>query len=407
MYAVEVSPDFLITVTDAVMVEVTAFEPNPLSSAPCPLPTAHCPLPTAYCILITMLPTIEWKGDAVVMIDQRKLPASEVYVTCRTAHDVAKAIKTMVIRGAPAIGVSAAMGIALGMSKSRNSGTKAFTTEFQRTCELLASTRPTAVNLFWAIARMQRCFAEAAQAGQSVDEIKAHLIAESAAIHDEDVASCRAIGAFGASLVPDEATILTHCNAGALATAGYGTALGVIRGAVEQGKRVVVLADETRPFLQGARLTAWELVKDGIDTTVITDNMAGTIMKNSRVDLVVVGADRIAANGDVANKVGTYTVAVLAREHGIPFYVAAPISTVDLATPDGTGIPIEERPSREVTHVGTNQLTPAGASIRNPAFDVTPAKYIAAIVTDRGIARPPFTESLAALVAGSVAPALS
>jgi methylthioribose-1-phosphate isomerase len=354
-----------------------------------------------------MLPTIEWQGDAVVMIDQRKLPAAEVYVTCRTANDVAKAIKTMVIRGAPAIGVSAAMGIALGMSKSRNTGTKAFTTEFQRICDLMASTRPTAVNLFWAIARMQRCFAEAAQAGRSVDEIKLRLIAESVAIHDEDVASCRAIGAFGASLVPDQATILTHCNAGALATAGYGTALGVIRGAVEQGKKVAVLADETRPFLQGARLTAWELVKDGIDTTVITDNMAGTIMRNSRIDLVVVGADRIAANGDVANKVGTYTVAVLAREHGIPFYVAAPLSTVDLATPDGSGIPIEERPSREVTHVGANQLTPAGASIRNPAFDVTPARYISAIVTERGIARPPFTDSLAALVEGRAVPVLS
>ncbi|MEQ1759331.1 MAG: S-methyl-5-thioribose-1-phosphate isomerase [Vicinamibacterales bacterium] len=353
-----------------------------------------------------MLPTIEWKGDSIVMIDQRKLPASEVYVTCRTATEVAKAIKTMVIRGAPAIGVCAAMGIALGMSKSRNTGTRAFTTEFQRTCELLAATRPTAVNLFWAIARMQRCFADAAQAGMSVDEIKARLITEAAAIHDEDVASCRAIGVFGASLVPDDAVILTHCNAGALATAGYGTALGVIRGAIEQGKRVAVLADETRPFLQGARLTAWELVKDGIDTTVITDNMAGTIMRNGRVDLVVVGADRIAANGDVANKVGTYSVAVLAREHGIPFYVAAPVSTVDLATADGSGIPIEERPSREVTHVGAAQLTPVGAQIRNPAFDVTPAKYVTAIVTERGIARAPYTTSLAALVGGAV-PALS
>ncbi len=347
-----------------------------------------------------MLPTIEWRNDSVVMIDQRKLPASEIYVTCRTANDVAKAIKTMVIRGAPAIGVSAAMGIALGMSKSRNAGTKAFTTEFQRTCDLMASTRPTAVNLFWAIERMKHCFADMAQSGHSVDEIKTRLVAESIAIHDEDVASCRAIGALGATLVPDEATILTHCNAGALATAGYGTALGVIRGAVEQGKKVAVLADETRPFLQGARLTAWELVKDGINTTVITDNMAGTIMRNSRVDLVVVGADRIAANGDVANKVGTYSVAVLAKEHGIPFYVAAPISTVDLGTADGSGIPIEERPSREVTHVGSSQLTPVGAHIRNPAFDVTPAKYVTAIVTERGIARAPYGESLAAMVGG-------
>jgi methylthioribose-1-phosphate isomerase len=345
-----------------------------------------------------MLPTIEWTGDAVVMIDQRKLPASEVYVTCKTATEVAKAIKTMVIRGAPAIGVAAAMGIALGMSKSKASGTKQFATEFQKTCELMAATRPTAVNLFWAIARMQRCFAELAQAGHSVDEIKSRLVVEALGIHDEDVASCRAIGLHGAALVPDEATVLTHCNAGALATAGYGTALGVIRGAVEQGKKVAVLADETRPFLQGARLTAWELVRDGINTTVITDNMAGTIMRTSRIDLVVVGADRIAANGDVANKVGTYTVAVLAREHGIPFYVAAPMSTVDLGTADGSGIPIEERPAREVTHIGGSQLTPAGAHIRNPAFDVTPAQYVTAIITERGIARPPYRESLAALV---------
>jgi methylthioribose-1-phosphate isomerase len=345
-----------------------------------------------------MLPTIEWKTDAVVMIDQRKLPASEIYVTCRTATEVAKAIKTMVIRGAPAIGVAAAMGVALGSWTCRAAGTKQFTTEFQRTCDLLAATRPTAVNLFWAIERMKRCFADVAQGGHSVEEIKARLVTEANAIHDEDVASCRAIGAYGATLVPDEATILTHCNAGALATAGYGTALGVIRGAVEAGKRVAVLADETRPFLQGARLTAWELVKDGIDTTVITDNMAGTIMRNSRVDLVVVGADRIAANGDVANKVGTYAVAVLAKEHGIPFYVAAPISTVDLATADGSGIPIEERPFREVTHVGSSQLTPIGAHIRNPAFDVTPNKYVTAIITEQGIARAPFSTSLAALV---------
>ena len=347
-----------------------------------------------------MLPTIEWQDGVVTMIDQRKLPASEVYVHCRTATEVAKAIKTMVIRGAPAIGVAAAMGIALGMSKSKASGTRAFTTEFQKTCDLLGSTRPTAVNLFWAIERMKAVFAEAALAGASVDELKARLITESQRIHDEDIASCRAIGAYGATLVPQTATILTHCNAGALATAGYGTALGVIRGAVEAGKRVAVLADETRPFLQGARLTAWELVNDGIDTTVITDNMAGTFMRSGAIDLVVVGADRIAANGDTANKVGTYTVAVLAKEHGIPFYVAAPISTVDLRTADGSGIPIEERPIREVTHVGTSQLTPAAASIRNPAFDVTPAKYITAIVTERGIARAPFQDSLAALVHG-------
>jgi methylthioribose-1-phosphate isomerase len=344
-----------------------------------------------------MHPTIEWKDDAVVMIDQRKLPASEIYVSCKTANEVAKAIKTMVIRGAPAIGVAAAMGIALGMRRSAASGTKQFTTEFQKTCDLMAGTRPTAVNLFWAIERMKKVFAEAAQGGCSVDEIKQRLEAEARRIHDEDVESCRTMGAHGATLVPEDARILTHCNAGALATAGYGTALGVIRAAAEQGKKVAVLADETRPFLQGARLTAWELVRDGIDTTVITDSMAGAMMRLGHVDLVVVGADRIAANGDVANKIGTYGVAVLAREHGIPFYVAAPLSTIDLSTPDGSKIPIEERNDKEVTHVGSARLTPEGAHVRNPAFDVTPSRFVTAIITERGIARPPFTESLRAL----------
>jgi methylthioribose-1-phosphate isomerase len=332
------------------------------------------------------------------MIDQRKLPGVEVYVSCKTANDVAKAIKTMVIRGAPAIGVAAAMGIALGMRRSKATGTKQFTTEFQKLCDLMAGTRPTAVNLFWAIERMKRTFAEAAQGGSSVDELKARLEIEAHKIHDEDVQSCRDMGAHGAELVPEDARILTHCNAGALATAGYGTALGVIRAASERGKRVAVLADETRPFLQGARLTAWELVKDGINTTVITDNMAASMMRLGDVDLVVVGADRIAANGDVANKIGTYGVAVLAREHNIPFYVAAPLSTIDLKTPDGDGIPIEERNAREVTHVGSTRMTPEGAKIRNPAFDVTPAKYVTAIITERGIARPPYEESLARLL---------
>ena len=345
-----------------------------------------------------MLPTIEWKDDAVVMIDQRKLPVTEIYVTCKTANDVAKAIKTMVIRGAPAIGVAAAMGIALGMRRSKATGTKQFTTEFQKLCDLMAATRPTAVNLFWAIERMKRTFAEAAQGGCSVDELKDRLQLEALKIHDEDVQSCRDMGAFGAELVPHEARILTHCNAGALATAGYGTALGVIRAAAERGKNIAVLADETRPFLQGARLTAWELVKDGIKTTVITDNMSASMMRLGHVDLVVVGADRIAANGDVANKIGTYGVAVLAKEHGIPFYVAAPLSTIDLETPDGSRIPIEERNDREVTHVGASRLTPEGALIRNPAFDVTPAKYVTAIITERGVARPPYAESLASLV---------
>jgi methylthioribose-1-phosphate isomerase len=342
-----------------------------------------------------MLPTIAWQGDDIVMVDQRKLPADEIYVTCKNVNDVAKAIRNMVIRGAPAIGVCAAMGLSLGASRSKATGTKQFTTEFQKNCELLAETRPTAVNLFWAIERMKRSFSEGALAGESVDDLKARLRREADRIHDDDVASCRAIGANGAALVPAEANILTHCNAGALATAGYGTALGVIRGAVEAGRKVRVLADETRPFLQGARLTAWELVKDGIDTTVITDNMAGAIMKAGDIDLVVVGADRIAANGDTANKIGTYSVAVLAKEHGIPFYVAAPWSTIDLATKDGDAIPIEERARREVTHVGSTQLAPDGAHIRNPSFDVTPNKYITAIITERGVYRAPFSESLA------------
>jgi methylthioribose-1-phosphate isomerase len=344
-----------------------------------------------------MLPTIDWQDDAIRMIDQRKLPGAEVYVTCRTAQDVARAIRTMVIRGAPAIGVAAAMGLALGMRRSRATGTRQFAAEFQKLCDLLAATRPTAVNLFWAIERMKEAFRAAVQAGASVPEIVQRLEAEARRIHDEDIENCRAMGAHGAALVPAQARILTHCNAGALATAGYGTALGVIRAAVEQGKRVAVLADETRPFLQGARLTAWELVRDGIETTVITDNMAGAMMRDGEVDLVVVGADRIAANGDVANKIGTYGVAVLARAHDIPFYVAAPLSTIDLATPDGAHIPIEERADREVTHVGGARLTPEGARVRNPSFDVTPAAYVSAIVTERGVARPPYAESLAAL----------
>ena len=341
-----------------------------------------------------MLPTIAREGDVVVMIDQRKLPAREVYVRCRTAGEVARAIKTMVIRGAPAIGVAAAWGIALGMRRSTATGTQKFAAEFQKTCDLMAATRPTAVNLFWAIERMKRSFGGAVQAGESVDQIKDRLDRESKMIHDEDVASCRAMGAFGADVVPADARILTHCNAGALATAGYGTALGVIRGAVEKGKRVAVFADETRPFRQGARLTAWELVRDGIDTTIITDNMSAALMGQGKVDLVVVGADRIAANGDTANKIGTYGVAVLAREHHIPFYVAAPLSTIDLRTPDGDHIPIEERNAREVTHVGGSRVAPAGAKVWNPAFDVTPHRFIAGIITERGIFRAPYSESL-------------
>ena len=341
-----------------------------------------------------MLPTIDWQDDVIVMVDQRKLPSQELYVRCRSSQEVARAIRTMVIRGAPAIGVAAAMGIALGMRRSSAKGTRQFAVEFQKICDMMAATRPTAVNLFWAIDRMKRAFAEGAQAGESADELSNRLEREARSIHDEDVASCRAMGAFGADVVPDGARVLTHCNAGALATAGYGSALGVIRAAVERGKKIAVFADETRPFLQGARLTAWELIRDGIHTTVITESMAGPLMRAGEIDMVVVGADRIAANGDTANKIGTYTVAVLANEHKIPFYVAAPLSTIDLATTDGDHIPIEERDKREITHIGSARLTPEGANIRNPAFDVTPHRYIAGIITETGIIRPPYSESL-------------
>ncbi len=346
-----------------------------------------------------MLPTIEWQSDCIVMIDQRKLPGQEVYLRCRTAAEVARAIKTMVIRGAPAIGVAAAMGIALGMRRSKVQGTRQYAVEFTRICDLMAGTRPTAVNLFWAIDRMKRSLGEGVQAGESVAELTVRLEHEARLIHDEDVASCRAMGLHGATLVPSGARILTHCNAGALATAGYGTALGVIRAAAEQGKVAQVYADETRPFLQGARLTAWELVRDQIPTTVITESMAGPLMRQGGLDFIVVGADRIAANGDVANKVGTYTVAVLARTHGVPFYVAAPLSTIDLATPDGSHIPIEQRPAKEVSHLGAIRLAPEGATIWNPAFDVTPAEYVTGIITERGVARAPFADSLRQLFA--------
>jgi methylthioribose-1-phosphate isomerase len=301
---------------------------------------------------------------------------------------VAKAIRTMIIRGAPAIGVAAAMGIALGVKRSKAKGTTQLAVEFQKICDLMAATRPTAVNLFWAITRMKRAFAEGAQAGESPDELGQRLEREARSIHDEDVASCRAMGMHGAAIVPDRARVLTHCNAGAL---------GVIRAAVELGKKIAVYADETRPFLQGARLTAWELVREGIETTVITESMAGPIMRAGEIDLIIVGADRIAANGDTANKIGTYTVAVLAHEHKLPFYVTAPVATIDLATPDGDHIPIEERDQREVTHMGSSRLTPEGALIRNPAFDVTPSRYITGIITERGILYPPFLESLKAL----------
>lgn len=346
-----------------------------------------------------MLPTIAWEDDAIVMIDQRKLPGQEVYVRCRTAPEVAKAIKTMVIRGAPAIGVAAAMGLAIGMRGSKATGTQKYTAEFTKLCQMMAETRPTAVNLFWAIGRMKKALSEGLFAGESAAQLTARLEAAARQIHDDDVACCRAVGRFGAEVVPDNpegARILTHCNAGALATAGYGTALGVIRAAVEQGKRVRVYADETRPFHQGSRLTAWELMRDGIDTTVITDSMAGPLMRSGEVDLIVVGADRVAANGDVANKIGTYTVAVMAHEHGVPFYVAAPWSTVDLETADGDRIPIEQRSAKEITQMGPTRLAPDGAKVWNPAFDITPHRYIAGIITERGILRPPYAESLRA-----------
>jgi methylthioribose-1-phosphate isomerase len=348
-------------------------------------------------MIVRMFPTIEWQPEAVVMVDQRKLPGQEVYVHCKTPVEVARAIKTMVIRGAPAIGVAAAMGLALAARRSKAQGTRQLTVEFTKACELMAGTRPTAVNLFWAIDRMKGAFAAGIQAGESVVELADRLEREARAIHDEDVASCRTMGQFGAEVVPEGARILTHCNAGALATAGYGTALGVIRAAAERGKVVQVYADETRPFLQGARLTAWELVRDAVPTTVITESMTGPLMQRGQVDFVVVGADRIAANGDVANKIGTYTVALLAHAHGVPFYVAAPLSTIDLSTPDGQGIPIEQRPAREMTHVGATRVVPDGAQVWNPAFDVTPARLVTGIITERGIARAPFTESLPAL----------
>ena len=350
-----------------------------------------------------MLPTIAWEDDAIVMIDQRKLPGQEVYVKCATATEVAKAIRTMVIRGAPAIGVAAAMGLAIGMRRSKSTGTRNYTAEFTKLAQMMAETRPTAVNLFWAIERMKHSLSQGLLAGESTEQLTARLEREARAIHDEDIACCKSMGRHGADLVADGARVLTHCNAGALATAGYGSALGVVRAAVEQGKRVAVFADETRPFLQGARLTAWELMRDGIDTTVITESMAGPLMRAGGIDLVVVGADRVAANGDVANKIGTYTVAVMAHEHAIPFYVAAPCSTVDLATPDGDHIPIEQRNAKEITHLGPTRLTPDGAKVWNPSFDITPHRYISAIITERGIIRPPYAETLAAAFAPALA----
>jgi methylthioribose-1-phosphate isomerase len=347
-----------------------------------------------------MIKTVEWTKEGVSMLDQRLLPTEEKYLMLRSYEEVADAIKKMVVRGAPAIGVSAAMGLALGASQSVGTSVADLEFDFKFMCKVMEATRPTAVNLFWAVERMRQALAKAKAETHDVEEIKKRLTGEALSIFQEDIESNRALGRFGGELIPDGATVLTHCNAGALATAGdYGTALGVVRGAIDAGKRVAVIADETRPFLQGARLTAWELAKDNIPVTVITDNMAGHVMKQGKVDCVVVGADRIAANGDTANKIGTYMVAVLAKQHNIPFYVAAPISTVDLSTATGDDIPIEERDAREVTHVRDHQLLPDGVKVHNFAFDVTPNELIAAIITDRGVARPPYTESLRTLVA--------
>jgi methylthioribose-1-phosphate isomerase len=342
-----------------------------------------------------MIRTIEWTEAGVVMLDQRLLPAQETYNSYTDYREVAEAIRSMVIRGAPAIGVAAAMGIALGVKHAKAESVAELSAQFDDICKVISSTRPTAVNLFWAVERMRRVFARVRS--QGIEAVRAALICEAQAMHLEDIDANRAIGRFGQELIPGKATILTHCNAGALATAGYGTALGVVRAAVEEGKEVRVFADETRPFLQGARLTAWELQKDNIPVTVITDNMAGHFLHQGMIDCVVVGADRIAANGDVANKIGTYSVAVLARENNVPFFVAAPLSTLDLSIPDGRHIPIEERDSCEVRSLCGVATTPDGVPVRNPAFDITPHSYIRAIITERGIARPPYAQTLRAL----------
>src|SRR5580693_4622557 len=344
-----------------------------------------------------VIQTLEWTQSGVVFIDQTKLPTEEVYVTCTTHQQVADVIRNMVVRGAPAIGVAAAMGIALGVKNSKAENGADLKKDFDQISEAIRQTRPTAVNLFWAIRRMTEKF-ESLRI-RPIAQIQQALIEEAQRMHAEDIAANQAMGRHGATLMPSSGGVLTHCNAGALATAGYGTALGVIRAAVEAGKKIHVYADETRPFLQGSRLTAWELMKDGIPTTVISDNMAGVMMQQGKIAAIVVGADRIAANGDVANKIGTYTVAILAKEHDIPFYVAAPFSTIDMDMPDGSKIPIEQRNTKEVTHIAGKQMVPDGVAVENPAFDVTPAKYVTAIVTERGIARAPYGESLRGLAA--------
>src|ERR1700761_2099193 len=344
-----------------------------------------------------MIPTLEWTPAGVNFLDQTKLPLQETYVLATDYKQVATVIRDMIVRGAPAIGVSAAMGVAIGIDRSAATDIPTLNAEVAEICDLLAGTRPTAVNLFWGIGQVRDLYNQLAAADTPIPEIKKAVVALSQQLYDEDIANCRKLGAFGAELMPKEGTVLTHCNAGALATCGYGTALGVIRGAIEAGHKIDVLADETRPFLQGARLTAWELMKDNIPTTVLCDNMSAYLMDKGRIQAVIVGADRIAANGDTANKIGTYGVSILAKEHGIPFYVAAPFNTIDLATAHGNDIPIEQRDAREVTHSNGKQMTPDGVGIENPAFDVTPAKYITAIITERGVLRAPFGESIRAM----------
>lgn len=342
-----------------------------------------------------MIIPVEWTDEGVRMLDQRLLPLEEKWLLLKTYGEVADGIRDMVIRGAPAIGVSCAYGIALGVKNFVGTNLDDLAEELDYICEVLGRTRPTAINLFWAIDRMKRTFAKAREDGKTITEIKQILIKEAKDIHDEDIESQRLIAKFGGELIEDDSNVLTHCNAGALATGGvWGTALGVIRGAVDQGKKVSVYADETRPYLQGARLTAWELLQDNIPVTLITDNQSGHVMKKGLIQAVVVGSDRIAANGDVANKIGTYMVAVLARQHGIPFYVAAPLSTVDMNCPTGDEIPIEERDIREITHVKDIQLAPDGIGVSNYAFDVTPNELVDAIITEKGVARKPYTESL-------------
>jgi len=337
--------------------------------------------------------TIEWKDDRVVMIDQTKLPREETYVECMTYEDVADAIKRMVIRGAPAIGVAAGMGIALGALKVEASDRDGFIREVKRIAGVILGTRPTAVNLSWAVKRM---LALLAVRGGDVDEIKARLASEARLMLEEDISICRRIGKAGSGFIGDGSVVMTHCNAGALATGGYGTALGVIRAAVEEGKRIKVIATETRPFLQGARLTAWELRRDGIPVSLITDSMAGYVMQKGMIDAVVVGADRIASNGDVANKIGTYTISVLAKTHNIPFYVAAPISTIDFDCPGGEAIPIEERNPDEVTHISGIRIAPE-VNVFNPAFDITPNGNVTSIITEKGAVASPFSVSLSKL----------